>query len=133
MVSTPPAARTSLAIALISLVLVAHVAAADVGGVWALEFQRNGSTAVYQADCSFKQEGDRVSGSCLSGFEGIVPVRGNAKDKAVTFQFPTGVESGTTAAFTGELDAEETVIKGTWRFVDDRGNSGEGTFIATRK
>jgi len=126
-----PGARALLAGAW--LTLVANAAAADVGGTWGLEFQRNGSTAVYQADCSFKQEGERLSGSCLSGFEGIVPVRGNAKDKAVTFQFPTGVESGTTATFTGELDAEETVIKGTWRFVDDRGNSGEGTFIATRK
>ena len=41
-------------------------------------------------------------------------MKGNAKDKAITFQFPTGVESGTTATFTGQLDAEETVIKGTW-------------------
>ena len=122
----------TLAVAAVMLI-VAIVHAADVGGTWALEFQRSGSTAVYQADCSFKQEGDRVSGSCLSGFEGIVPVRGNAKDKAITFQFPTGVESGTTATFTGQLDAEETVIKGTWTFVDDRGNKGEGTFTATRK
>src|SRR5262245_64631641 len=117
----------------VAVLLATTLHAADVGGTWALEFQRNGSSAVYQADCSFKQEGERVSGSCLSGFEGIVPVRGNAKDKAVTFQFPTGVESGTTATFTGQLDAEETVIKGTWTFVDDRGNKGEGTFTATRK
>jgi hypothetical protein len=128
-----PAVRTPLVSVLISLAFVAHLAAADVSGTWALEFQRNSSTAVYQADCSFKQEGERVSGSCLSGFEGIVPVRGNAKDKAITFQFPTGVESGTTATFTGQLDAEEAVIKGTWTFVDDRGNKGEGTFTATRK
>lgn len=135
MTSRPPAVRMPIVIALISLASVAHVAAADVGGTWGLEFQRNGSgsDAVYQADCSFKQEGERLSGSCISGFESLVPVNGNAKGTTITFQFPTGIESGTTATFTGQLDAEETVIKGTWRFVDERGNKGEGTFTATRK
>jgi hypothetical protein len=128
-----PAVRTPLLSVLIALAFVAHVAAADVSGTWALEFQRNGSEAVYQADCSFKQEGERLSGSCLSGFESLVPVSGNAKGTTVTFQFPTGIESGTTATFTGQLDTEETLIKGTWRYADDRGNKGEGTFSATRK
>jgi hypothetical protein len=130
---TPPAVRTLLAIALISLAFVAPIAAADVGGTWGLEFQRNGSDAVYEADCSFKQEGERLSGSCISGFESLVPVTGNARGTTITFQFPTGVESGTTATFTGQLDAQETLIKGTWRFVDERGNKGEGTFTATKK
>jgi hypothetical protein len=133
MARTPPAIRTPLAIALISLAFVAPMAAADVGGTWGLEFQRNGSDAVYQADCSFKQEGERLSGSCISGFESLVPVTGSAKGTTITFQFPTGVESGTTATFTGQLDAEETLIKGTWRFVDERGSKGEGTFTATRR
>src|SRR5262245_15722574 len=130
-----PGIRTILASALISLAFVAHLAAADVSGTWGLEFQRNGSSgdAVYQADCSFKQEGERLSGSCISGFESLVPVTGSAKATTITFQFPTGVESGTTATFTGQLDADETVIKGTWVFVDERGNKGEGTFSATRK
>src|SRR4249920_849329 len=109
-----PAVRTLLVCALISLAFAAHVAAADVSGTWALEFQRNGSEAVYQADCSFKQEGERLSGSCISGFESLVPVSGNAKGTTITFQFPTGIESGTTATFTGQLDTEETMIKGTW-------------------
>ena len=133
MTSRPHAVRTQTGIALISLAFAAHVAAADVGGTWGLEFQRNGSEAVYQADCSFKQEGERLSGSCLSGFESLVPVSGNAKGTTITFQFPTGIESGTTATFTGQLDAEEAMIKGTWRFVDERGDKGEGTFSATRK
>lgn len=128
-----PVVRTPLVSALISLAFVARVAAADLTGTWALEFQRNGSDALYQADCSFKQEGDRLSGSCLSGFESVVPVRGNAKDTTVTFQFPTGVESGTTATFTGQLDAKEALIKGTFTFVDGSGNKGGGVFSATRK
>jgi hypothetical protein len=127
------AVRPLLAGAALSLALVVNIAAADVSGTWALEFQRNGSDALYQADCSFKQEGDRLTGSCLSGYEGIVPVRGNAKDTAVTFQFPTSAESGTMATFNGQLDAKETLIKGTWTFVDSRGSKGEGTFSATRK
>ena len=125
--------RNGLAGFAIGILLGAVVHAADVGGTWALEFQRNGSEAVYQADCSFKQEGERLSGSCISGFESLVPVSGNAKGTTITFQFPTGIESGTTATFTGQLDAEETMIKGTWRYADERGNKGEGTFSATRK
>ena len=120
-------------IAGVLLLRLATVEAADVTGSWALEFQRDGSNALYQAECSFKQEGDRLVGSCLSGFESLVPVRGNIQGSHVTFQFTTGVDSGTTAAFSGQLDAQETSMKGTWRFVDEQGNKGEGTFTATKR
>jgi hypothetical protein len=122
-----------LAGAAMAPLFVASLAAADLTGAWGLEFQRNDSSSLYQGECNFKQEGDRLSGSCLSGFESIVPVRGNVKGASVTFEFSTGVESATTATFSGQLDAQETLIKGTWRFVDPQGNKGEGTFTATKR
>jgi hypothetical protein len=113
--------------------LLGAFAAADLSGTWALEFQRNGSDAVYQSQCSFDQQGSRLSGSCRSGFESIVPVSGTAEDASVSFQFSTGVDSGTTVTFSGRLDAQGASIAGTWRFVDAEGNKGEGTFTALRQ
>jgi hypothetical protein len=114
----------------ISVALVAR--AADVSGAWALQFQRDGGDALYEAKCSFKQEADRLTGSCLSGFESIVPVRGSVQGAHVTFQFTTGIDSGTSATFSGQLDAQETSLEGTWRFVDEEGNEGQGSFTATK-
>ena len=115
------------------LLLCSAAEAADLSGTWALEFEQDKNSPLYQADCSFKQEGAQLSGSCLSGFESIVTVRGNVQPPAVTFQFRTGTDSGTQTTFSGQLDDQETSIKGTFRFVDARGNTGQGTFTATRK
>jgi hypothetical protein len=115
------------------LLLCSAAEAADLSGTWALEFEQDKNSPLYQADCSFKQEGAQLSGSCLSGFESIVTVRGNVQPPAVTFQFRTGTDSGTQTTFSGRLDDQETSIKGTFRFVDAKGNTGQGTFTATRK
>jgi len=125
--------RTLLATVAIAPLLFAPLAAADISGVWALEFQRTAGSEVYQGDCTVKQEGERLSGSCLSGFESLVPVTGSVKGTAVTFQFRTGIGEGATATFSGQLDKQETSITGTWRFVDQQGNKGEGNFTATKR
>ena len=125
--------RAALASAIVLFLCVATVEAADLTGSWGLEFQRDNAGALYQAECSFKQEGDRLSGSCLSGFESIVPVRGSVEGTNVTFRFTTGVESGTAAVFSGLLDAQETSMKGTWSFVDSQGNRGAGAFTARKR
>jgi len=113
--------------------LVATIAAADLSGTWALQFQKNDSPELYQGDCSFNQEGDRLSGSCLSGFESLVPVRGRVTGTGVTFEYTTGIDAGSTLTFSGQLDEPETAMKGTWRFVDQKGNKGEGTFTAAKR
>jgi hypothetical protein len=124
---------TPLASVAVLALLVATVVAADVSGTWALEFQRNGSDALYQSQCSFDQQGTRLSGSCRSGFESVLPVSGTAEDASVSFEFSTGVDSGTTVTFSGRLDAQGASITGTWRFVDGEGNKGEGTFTAMKQ
>jgi hypothetical protein len=127
--SVPPRCAS---VAVLPLLLAALVAA-DMSGTWALEFQRNGSDALYQSQCSFDQQGTRLSGSCRSGFESVLPVSGTAEDASVSFEFSTGVDSGTTVTFSGRLDAQGASITGTWRFVDAEGNKGEGTFTALRQ
>ncbi len=126
---------TPVAMALfVALVSTAPVgAAADLSGPWRLEFQGSSSTAVYQADCVWEQEGPRLSGSCTSGFESIVTVRGRSDDSGVTFQFTSGIDSGTVMTFTGRLNDGATVIEGRWRFVDPQGQGGGGAFTATKR
>jgi hypothetical protein len=116
-----------------TVVCVRAVEAADLSGGWALEFQRDSSSPLYQAECTFKQEGNRLAGSCLSGFESIVPVRGRVEGTNVTFQLTIGVDAGTSATFSGRLDSQEASITGTWRYVDQQGDAGEGTFTATKR
>jgi hypothetical protein len=119
--------------AIVVLLTTAVLYAADLSGTWALEFEQDRDGVLYKADCSFKQEGDRLTGSCLSGFESIVPVRGNVQGSVVTFRFSTGLEQGTVATFFGRLNDRETDMTGTWTFDDQRGNKGEGTFTAAKR
>jgi hypothetical protein len=62
-----------------------------------------------------------------------VPVRGRVEGTNVTFQLTIGVDAGTSATFSGRLDAQETSMTGTWRYVDQQGDAGEGTFTATKR
>jgi opacity protein-like surface antigen len=110
----------------------ASLSAADVSGAWSLEFNLNTTGPSYRGECTFKQEGERITGSCIAGFESLVAVRGSQQEKAVTFQFTTGVDQGTTVTFSGKLDESEELITGTLQFVDSDGKKGEGTFTANR-
>ena len=76
------------------------------------------------ADCVWEQEGNRLAGSCTSGFESIVTVRGNVQGIEVTFQFKTGTDSGTAMSFSGRLNEKARSIAGTWRFVNRRETRG---------
>jgi len=113
-------------------VFLTTVAAADLTGGWTLEFQIDASTNIYAGECAFNQEGERLSGSCGSGQTTPVPVSGTLKGRTANFQFTTGIDAGYTATFSGQLDEKETSMKGSWRFVDQEGNKGQGTFTATR-
>ena len=119
--------------AFIVSVFAASVGAADLTGSWTLEFQTDNSTNLYAGECSFRQEGDRLSGSCGAGQSTPVPVTGSVKGSSATFQFRTGIDAGFTATFAGQLDEQEMSMKGSWRFVDQEGNKGEGQFTATKR
>lgn len=123
-----------LCAAVLWITLIVGVArAVDLSGPWRLEFQRDSSSTVYQADCVWEQEGSRVSGGCTSGFESIVSIRGSIDDSRVTFRFTTAAEAGTTMTFSGQLNDKETAIDGTWRSVDAQGATSGGTFTATKR
>jgi hypothetical protein len=111
----------------------AGLSAANLAGTWALEFQRDANSPLYAAECSLTQEGNRLSGSCLSGWESVQPIRGTVDGENVSFRLTIGTDGEVVASFAGKLDARETSITGTWRFVDEKGNTGDGTFTAAKR
>ena len=119
-----------------SVLLWLHAAAAvegvNLSGRWALEFQREAASARYLADCVWEQEGDRLSGSCASGFQSIVTVRGRVEVPNVTFEFKAGAD-GPIMSFSGRVDGKASSVSGTWRSFDDQGNTSGGTFTATKR
>ena len=98
--------RKCLTAAFVLLIFAASPGAADLTGSWTLEFQTDGSTNLYNGECAFQQEGDRLTGSCGSGFTTPVPVKGSVKGSTATFQFMTGIDAGFTATFAGQLDEQ---------------------------
>lgn len=128
-----PGIQRRLLAAAIALPL-ALLNAADITGVWALAFELNGNQRQsYRGECTLEQQGDRITGSCLSGYESLVAIKGRVQDRTITFQFTTGVDQGTTVVFNGALDEAETAISGSVQFIDAGGERGEGTFTATKR
>ena len=132
-----PGLRRATWIVLLACIILplaaARISAANLGGTWALEFQRDSDSPLYAAECSLTQEGNRLSGSCLSGWESVQPIRGTIDGDNVSFRLTIGTDGEVVASFSGKLDARETSITGTWRFVDAKGNSGDGTFTAEKR
>lgn len=121
-----------LATAIALPLLVVELNAADISGPWTLNFELSANHQVYRGDCTFKHEGERITGSCISGFESLVAVTGSVKGKAISFQFTTGPDQGATVTFSGGLNEDEDSISGVLQFVDPDGGKGDGTFKATR-
>jgi hypothetical protein len=124
--------RKTMARLILWSAFVATVSGADLTGGWTLEFQTDGSTNIYTGECAFKQEGERLTGSCGSGQTTPVPVTGGVKGRTATFQFRTGLDAGYTATFSGQLDEQEMSMTGSWSFVDQQGNKGQGQFTAVK-
>lgn len=114
-------------------IFLTTLAASDLTGVWALEFKLDGSSNAYRGECTLEQSGNRLAGSCAQDWEAPVPVSGSVKGTSVTFRFRTGIDAGATATFSGSLDEKETVVEGSWHFVDQSGNEGGGMFEAIKQ
>ena len=97
---------------------VARVAAvaAGIDGAWTLTAVRKSGVGV-GADCTFKSEGTRLSGTCASTRYGSTPIEGELKGSAVTFRYLQPVQ-GDLYAWKGELAPSGTALKGTVQ-VDD--------------
>jgi hypothetical protein len=118
--------RTLLAVALLSGVALA-MSAADVSGTWDLEMKWSGnarSTGV----CTFKQEGEKLTGTC--GSPEKFPITGRVQDRQLSWQFDVSQEGNIgRMKFDGDLDEQGTTIEGSCSVVDGQ----DGTFTMKRQ
>jgi hypothetical protein len=112
----------------------AQVKAADVTGAWSVELDPDFGGNPDTIGCTFKQEGQTVTGECGHGApEPPTPIVGGVKDRTLTFEVKTGRRNELTATFTARLDDKASTMKGEWRFVDDQGKDRQGNFSGKRQ
>ena len=98
----------------------------DVSGAWAITVETAQGTGTPGA--TFKQDGEKLTGTYSSQIFGEQPLTGTVKGNAITFTFKGTVEGTTlTVTYSGTVDKETMKGKVTL------GELGEGTFTAKRK
>ena len=99
---------------------------ADVAGAWAIALDTGQGTAT--PSVTFKQDGEKLTGTYSSQIFGEQPVKGSIKGNAITFQFTASLEGNSvTVVYSG------TVEKDTMKGKVDLGGFGEGSFTAKKK
>ncbi len=99
---------------------------ADVAGTWAITIDTGQGTAT--PSVTFKQDGEKLTGTYSSQLFGEQPVKGSIKGNAITFQFTASLEGNSvTVVYSG------TVEKDTMKGKVDLGGVGEGSFTAKKK
>ncbi len=122
---------TTLLSAVIAALVALQPAAAqekpvDVAGPWALTVQTAQGTG--SPTVTFKQDGDKLTGTYSSQVFGEQQVTGTVKGNAVTFSF-TGSVEGTTFTITYSGTVDNDTMKGKVTL----GEFGEGTFTGKKK
>ena len=91
--------------------------AGGIAGTWTLTATRKSAVAV-GADCTFEEAAGRLTGTCTSSRYGSTPVAGEIKGSAVSFRYALAMQ-GDSYAWSGELDAAGTAMKGTVQVSDE--------------
>jgi hypothetical protein len=100
------------------LAVVVLAAAVDLTGKWEVESNFDDSSIPGGGfDCSFKQDGEELTGNCS---DGTAPVTGELKGQNVTWKMKAGVTQET-ITFTGTVDDAGTTIKGRFTMADKGG------------
>ena len=117
---------TVLTVALLSGVGLA-VSAADVSGTWDLEM-RWSSDSKSTGVCTFKQEGDKLSGIC--GSPDKFPITGRVQNNKLSWHLDVE-QNGTKGRmeFNGEVDEQGATIKGSCSVVGGQ----DGTFTMKKR
>jgi hypothetical protein len=99
----------------------------DVTGAWAFQIEIGGGTTGTPT-VTFKQEGEKLSGTYSSQVLGEQQLTGTIKGNAITFGFQASFD-GNAVKVTYSGTVEKDSMKGTVTF----GDLGEGTFTAKKK
>ena len=117
---------TALTVALLSVGLA--TSAADFSGTWDLAMEWSGdfrSTGV----CTFKQEGDTLSGTC--GSPDKFPISGRVQNNKLNWQVDVEQDGAKgRMEFKGEVDEQGTTINGSCSVV---GAAQDGTFTMKKR
>jgi hypothetical protein len=103
---------------LAGLTLFLSVAAADVSGVWTLNFEQDFGGHPGTSDCTFKQDGKKLTVRCGHS-QTTSP--GEVNGRRLRWQSKTGLHEEVTATFTADLDDQATTLKSTWHLPDREG------------
>ena len=107
------------------LLLTASTVAADLSGRWTLTFDPDFSGNPSTVDCTFKQDGTKLTADC-----GGAAMTGEADVQKVTLRFQTGKDGSVTATLTGELDQAATSLTGMWHLSPE---NRDGNFAAKKR
>jgi hypothetical protein len=99
---------------------------ADVAGAWALTVDTGQGTGT--PSVTFKQDGEKLTGTYSSQVFGEQPVTGSIKGNAISFGFTASIE-GNSIAVTYSGTVEKDSMKGKVTL----GDFGEGTFTGKKK
>jgi hypothetical protein len=99
---------------------------ADVAGAWALQIDLGGNAGT--PSVTFKQDGEKLTGTYSSQVVGEHPITGSIKGNAITFGFEASFEGNAVkVTYSGTVDKD--TMKGSVKF----GDLGEGTFTGKKK
>jgi len=99
---------------------------ADVAGAWALQIDLGGNAGT--PSVTFKQDGEKLTGTYSSQVVGEHPITGTIKGNAISFGFEASFEGNAVkVTYSGTVDKD--TMKGSVKF----GDLGEGTFTGKKK
>lgn len=128
-----PISFVVLATCLAGASAAAQTKATNVTGVWAVDLDPDFGGHQDTIGCTFKQDGQNVTGGCGHDSDPKAPLVGHVKDDMLTFEFKTGRRNEQTATFIAKLEGQASTMKGGWRFVDEQGKDHQGKFSGRRQ
>lgn len=123
MTAVPAVLLMSTAVAAGGFVPPSPLAGADLTGRWTLSLDPGFGDSPATLQCDIAQESVAQKGLALTlECDDLPAIAGTLDDHAVKFVVMTGQDNLLPARFSGTLEANETVISGTWRLEDTTGN-----------
>jgi len=124
---------TNLLVMLLVPVFSTLLAAADLSGVWRLDFDPDFGGHQSTAECTFKHADQKLTGCCGADSPHPTAISGEVSEQKVVFRLTTGLNNEITVTFAAELGDRATTMTGTWHFVDGDGKERTGKFRARRE
>lgn len=111
------------------LLLAVTPGAADLSGVWTVNWEPDFGGNLDAYDCTFKQNGRTLVVNCRE--DPTPTMTGEVDEQKITLRLKTGRDGTQTATLTGELDQSGTTITGAWHISEPENRDGK--FVARKQ